>query len=81
MAKKFVAYILFGLVAMNTLTLPLILVGFRPLWESIGMPPNVIKIASVSVIVLTLTIGLIVFCVGLYILIKSRKESNNIENI
>ena len=84
MAKRFVAYILFGLVAMNTLTLPLILVGFRPLWESIGMPPNVVKIASVSVIVSTLTIGLIVFCVGLYILIKSRKEPNrkhSIENI
>lgn len=81
MAKRFVAYILFGLVAINTLTLPLILVGFRPLYERIGMPPNVRKIAYISIIISTLTIGLIIFCVGLYILIKSRKESNNIENI
>lgn len=82
MAKRFVAYILFGLVAINTFTLPLILVGFRPLYERIGMPPNVRKIAYISIIISTLTIGLIVFCVGLYILIKSRNpEKNQIENI
>jgi len=74
MVKRFVAYILFGLAAMNTATLPLTLVGFRPLYTQLGMPPNVIKMAFMTITITTLTIGLIVFCVGLYILIKTRKE-------
>lgn len=74
MAKRFVAYILFGLAAINALTLPIIIIAFRPLYELSTAPPNVIFMANMSVIIITLVICLIVFCVGLYILIKSRKE-------
>ncbi|MHA1915882.1 MAG: hypothetical protein ACW986_18020 [Promethearchaeota archaeon] len=79
MVKRFVAYILFGSAAVESLTLPLLLVQFRSLWEQTGMPPNVRKMAVMSLLITTLTIALILFCIGLYILIKSRKSSETMK--
>lgn len=74
MVKRFVAYILFGSAAVETVTLPLTLVQFLPRWEQLGMPSNARRIAFMSTLITTLTIAFILFCIGLYILIKSRKD-------
>jgi len=74
MVKRFVAYILFAVAAINILTIPIIIIGFRPLYELTSAPPNVIDMAEMIVAISTLTIGLIIFCVGIIVLIKSRKK-------
>ncbi len=74
MVKRFVAYILFGIAALNILTIPIVMISFKPLFELSSAPPNVIKVAQMSVAITTLIIGLIIFCVGIIILIKSEKD-------
>ena len=74
MVKRFVAYILFGLAAMDTVALPLTILGFRPLYELPGVPPNFIRMAFMFVIISVLVIDLILICVGIIILIKSKKK-------
>ncbi|MGB5912562.1 MAG: hypothetical protein WBH31_15325 [Promethearchaeia archaeon] len=75
MVKRFVAYILFAVAAINILTIPIIIIGFRPLYERYtSAPPNVIDMVEMVVAISTLTIALIIFCVGIIVLIKSRKK-------
>jgi len=74
MVKRFVAYILFAVAAINILTIPIVIIEFRPLYELTSAPPNAIKMAEMSVAISTLTIGLIIFFVGIIVLIKSRKN-------
>ena len=79
MVKRFVAYILFGVAGLESVTLPLTLVRLLPLYGQTGMPSNVVRMAIMSTIIVTLTIALIIFCVGVYILIKTRKNIDTIK--
>jgi len=74
MVKRFVAYILFAVAAVNILAIPIAIIQLRPLYELISAPPNVINMVEMFVTISTLTIGLIIFCVGIIVLFKSRKK-------
>jgi len=74
MRKRNIAFILFGVAAMNIITLPIILFAYRPLYERLGMPLYAMNIAFRSITITTLIIGSILFCAGIIVFFKFRKE-------
>jgi hypothetical protein len=74
MVKRFVAYILFAVAAINIFSIPIVIIGFRPLYGLTSAPPSVIQLAEMVVAITSLVFGLVIFFVGIIVLIKSRKN-------
>jgi uncharacterized membrane protein len=72
--KRFIAYILFGVAAVNIITASFTTLIFLPLYERLGIPLTATRMALISTDIISIVIGIVLIIIGIVILIKSRKE-------
>jgi len=74
MRKRSIAFILFGLAAINLLILPIILAVFGLLYEQMGMPSYAINAGLMTITISGLIPAIILFCAGFVVFFIFRED-------
>ncbi|TET57810.1 MAG: hypothetical protein E3J52_09670 [Promethearchaeota archaeon] len=74
MKKKNIGFILFGAAGGELLSIFYSLFMFPRLYERIGMPTSVSRIAIISILAISIVVSIVLVCAGVIVLIKFRKE-------
>lgn len=74
MKKKNIGFILFGVAGGELVSMLISLIVFPHLYEQMGMPTKLIKVAITSILVISIVASVILVCVGLILIIKFRGE-------
>ncbi|MFX0030450.1 MAG: hypothetical protein ACFE8B_14655 [Candidatus Hermodarchaeota archaeon] len=74
MKKKNIAFILFGVAAINLLSIPISLMIFPTLYERMDMPSSAIRMGITSILTSSIIAITALFIAGLIVYIKFRNE-------
>ena len=74
MKKKNIGFILFGAAGGELLSIFSSLFMFPRLYEQIGMPTSVARIAITIILTVSIVVSIVLVCAGLIVLIRFRKE-------
>lgn len=73
MRKRNIAFILFGVGAVNIVTLPILLFVYGPLYQQLGMPPYASTVGLMTSTITTVVAASALFIAGIIVFIKFRK--------
>lgn len=74
MKKKNITFILFGVAAINLLSILVTLLVFPRLYENMGMPQTTARFGITTSVVVGVIAALGLFCAGIIVYIKFRNE-------